>query len=70
MDHAIGQLLSLDGQVALVTGAATGLGEAIAGVLAAAGAEVVIGDIDEPAAGGWPSASGTVATGLTPCGST
>ena len=48
MDEAIGQLLSLDGQVALVTGAATGLGEAIAGVLAAAGAEVVIGDIDEP----------------------
>jgi 2-deoxy-D-gluconate 3-dehydrogenase len=48
MDDAIGQLLSLDGQVALVTGAATGLGEAIAGVLAAAGAEVVIGDIDEP----------------------
>jgi 3-oxoacyl-[acyl-carrier protein] reductase len=48
MDDAIGQLLSLDGHVALVTGAATGLGEAIAGVLAAAGAEVVIGDIDEP----------------------
>ena len=48
MDEAIGQLLSLDGQVALVTGAATGLGEAIAGVLAAAGAEVVIGDLDEP----------------------
>ena len=63
MDHAIGQLLSLDGQVALVTGAATGLGEAIAGVLAAAGAEVVIGDIDE--LGGQ-----RVATGLTPCGST
>ena len=31
-----------------MTGAATGLGEGIAGVLAAAGAEVVIADIDEP----------------------
>jgi NAD(P)-dependent dehydrogenase (short-subunit alcohol dehydrogenase family) len=47
VDEAIGRLLSLDGQVALVTGAATGLGEAIAEVLAAAGAHVVIGDIDD-----------------------
>jgi NAD(P)-dependent dehydrogenase (short-subunit alcohol dehydrogenase family) len=39
-------LLSLEGRVALVTGAATGIGEGIARVLAAAGAAVTIGDID------------------------
>jgi NAD(P)-dependent dehydrogenase (short-subunit alcohol dehydrogenase family) len=39
-------LLSLDGRVALVTGGATGIGEGIARVLAAAGAQVTIGDID------------------------
>jgi 2-deoxy-D-gluconate 3-dehydrogenase len=39
-------LLSLDGRVALVTGGATGIGEGIARVLAAAGAQVNIGDID------------------------
>jgi len=44
-DH-IAQLLSLDDKVALVTGAATGIGESIAGVLAAAGARVFIGDLD------------------------
>jgi 2-dehydro-3-deoxy-D-gluconate 5-dehydrogenase len=46
MDAAIGQLLSLDGRTALVTGAATGIGEGIARVLAAAGATVTVGDID------------------------
>jgi NAD(P)-dependent dehydrogenase (short-subunit alcohol dehydrogenase family) len=50
MDTRIGELLSLDGRTALVTGAATGIGEAIAGVLAAAGATVVIGDIDDEGA--------------------
>ena len=34
MDDSIARLLSLDGKVALVTGAATGIGESIAGVLA------------------------------------
>jgi NAD(P)-dependent dehydrogenase (short-subunit alcohol dehydrogenase family) len=38
--------LSLEGSVALVTGGATGIGEGIARVLAAAGAQVTIGDID------------------------
>jgi NAD(P)-dependent dehydrogenase (short-subunit alcohol dehydrogenase family) len=33
---------TLDGKVALVTGAATGIGEAIAAALAAAGARVVV----------------------------
>jgi NAD(P)-dependent dehydrogenase (short-subunit alcohol dehydrogenase family) len=46
MDASIAQLLSLDGKVALVTGAATGIGESIATVLAAAGAHVVVTDID------------------------
>ena len=46
MDQSIAALLSLDGRRALVTGAATGIGESIARVLAAAGATVAIGDID------------------------
>ena len=37
----------LDGQVAIVTGAAQGIGEGIALVLAEAGARVVIGDIQD-----------------------
>jgi NAD(P)-dependent dehydrogenase (short-subunit alcohol dehydrogenase family) len=39
-------LLSLEGRVALVTGGATGIGEGIARVLAAAGARVTIADLD------------------------
>ena len=39
--------VDLNGKVALVTGAARGIGDAIAGVLAANGAEVVGVDIDE-----------------------
>jgi NAD(P)-dependent dehydrogenase (short-subunit alcohol dehydrogenase family) len=46
VDPAIASLLSLDGRCALVTGGATGIGEAIATVLAAAGANVVVGDVD------------------------
>ena len=41
------QNLSLDGQVAIVTGAAQGIGRGIALVLAEAGASVVIGDIQD-----------------------
>lgn len=46
MDPQVGELLSLDGRTALVTGGATGIGEAIARLLAAAGAHVVIGDVN------------------------
>jgi NAD(P)-dependent dehydrogenase (short-subunit alcohol dehydrogenase family) len=46
MTPDIAQLLALDGRSALVTGGATGIGEGIARVLAAAGASVTIGDLD------------------------
>lgn len=42
-------LFDLTGQVALVTGAAGGLGESLASALAAHGASVVVSDVDEPA---------------------
>ena len=46
MDASISALFDLSGRTALVTGGATGIGEGIARVLAAAGAAVVIADID------------------------
>ena len=52
-DHSgrpLAELLRLDGRVAVVTGAARGLGAAIAERLAEAGARLVIGDLDHPAA--------------------
>lgn len=42
--------LHLDGRVAVVTGAATGIGRACARAFAAAGANVVVGDIDDDGA--------------------
>ena len=47
MEDRIASLLSLDGRIALVTGAATGIGEGIAKTLAAAGAHVWVADIDD-----------------------
>ena len=41
-------LISLEGKVAVVTGAASGIGRATAGLLADAGADVALIDIDEP----------------------
>ena len=46
MNEEIVALFDLSGRTAVVTGAATGIGEAIAATLAAAGASVVVADID------------------------
>jgi 2-deoxy-D-gluconate 3-dehydrogenase len=46
MDDTIAALFDLSGRTAVVTGAATGIGEGIARQLAAAGAAVVVADID------------------------
>jgi NAD(P)-dependent dehydrogenase (short-subunit alcohol dehydrogenase family) len=46
MNEAISSLFDLGGKVAVVTGAATGIGEGIARMLSAAGASVVVADID------------------------
>src|SRR5690242_7042233 len=58
-DHREGDAsMSLDGSVALVTGAARGIGAAIAHRLADAGATVVVADLDGDAAA---STAGTLA---------
>jgi len=49
-ERSIGDLISLTGKVAVVTGAARGIGYAIADRLAEAGATVIIADIDKAAA--------------------
>ncbi len=49
-DEREAQSMELKGKVALVTGAASGLGKAIAGRFARAGARVVIADLDADAA--------------------
>jgi NAD(P)-dependent dehydrogenase (short-subunit alcohol dehydrogenase family) len=46
MNPETASLLDQDGRVAVVTGAATGIGEAIARSLAGAGADVVVADVD------------------------
>ncbi|MDX2152209.1 MAG: SDR family oxidoreductase [Bryobacteraceae bacterium] len=44
------QPFRLDGRIALVTGGASGIGEAVCRTFAAAGARVLVADLDEPAA--------------------
>lgn len=46
MDADVAALFDLSGRVAVVTGAATGIGEGIARLLARAGAAVVVADVD------------------------
>ncbi len=48
----LAEAFRLDGRVAAITGAASGIGAACAEVLAAAGAEVLLGDVDEAGAEG------------------
>jgi 3-oxoacyl-[acyl-carrier protein] reductase len=50
MTESVQQLLDLDGRVAVITGVASGIGQATARLLAAAGATIVGGDIDEAGA--------------------
>lgn len=62
MQHHLVELMSLDGSRALVTGAATGIGEGIARLLAEAGATVVIADVDSDT--GHATTSRLAAAGL------
>ncbi len=49
-DTPCGELLSLDGRAAVVTGGGRGIGAAISRRLAESGAKVVVGDIDHEGA--------------------
>lgn len=46
----LSRLFNLTGRIAVITGAASGLGRATAGLLAEAGAQVVVADLNMPAA--------------------
>jgi NAD(P)-dependent dehydrogenase (short-subunit alcohol dehydrogenase family) len=61
---ALVELFGLPGKVALVTGGGSGLGYAFASVLAAAGAEVVVADVNEERASKAASELGAAALTL------
>ncbi len=52
--------MSLHGKVAIVTGAAQGIGRAIAEALAQAGADIVVADLDLEPVEGYGCGSGAV----------
>jgi NAD(P)-dependent dehydrogenase (short-subunit alcohol dehydrogenase family) len=46
-EHSLSELISLDGRTAVITGDAAGIGYAICKRLAEAGANLIIGDLNE-----------------------
>ena len=60
----------LEDKVGIVTGAASGMGQATAVAFAREGASVVVADINEPGSGRWPTRSRRPAERLSPCMST
>ena len=58
---AVECVVKIDGSVAVVTGAGSGIGRSIAAALASAGASVVVGDIDAPSAAETAAMIGGVA---------
>ena len=63
-------MFSLDGRSAVVTGGASGIGRATAQVLAAAGAGVVVGDVDEAGAEKTVAAIAEAGAGASPSAAT
>ena len=59
----------LEGKIAIVTGAASGIGRAGADLMAAAGARVIVADIDEDAPRRWRLTSSVAAGGRSRAGS-